>query len=224
VARRSWRAPTRTTATRVALNTALGRTTTHQVQRLSVEQRTITAPTGLLTVTQKRTDGSRTTTSPDGTVTTLVQGPDPRFGMEAALPASQAIAVPDGPTSTLTTARAVSLSDPDDPLSLTSSTDTVTVNGQAFTTSFDAASSSFTSTTPEGRQTVTTIDAQGRPLSTQVTGILPVVRSYDTHGRLSTITQGSDSAARVTTFGYRSSDGFLGSITDALGRTVTFDT
>jgi len=139
----------------------------------------------------------------------------------------QTIAVPDGPTSTVTTTREVSLSDPDDPLSLTSSTERVTVNGQEFETSFDAASRTFTRTTPEDRQTVTTVDAQGRPLSTEVTGVLPVVREYDEQGRLKTITQGSGDAARVTTFSYRDTEdntnGYLDYIEDALGRRTTFD-
>ncbi len=113
--------------------------------------------------------------------------------------------------------RTVALSNPRDPLSLVSQTDTVITNGRASTTTYDAATRTFTTTSAAGRQIVTTVDAQGRPLQTQASGMLPVVRTYDTHGRLATITQG----ARSTSFSYNP-EGFLGSITDALSRTIGF--
>jgi hypothetical protein len=84
-----WQRCSGTGSRRVAasVSTALGRTTTHQVQHLSrgAERRAVTEPTGLQTVTQTRTDGTRTSTAPDGTVTNPTQGPDPRFEMEACL-------------------------------------------------------------------------------------------------------------------------------------------
>ena len=54
--------------------------------------------------------------------------------------------------------RTVTLTDPNDPLSLASQTDTVTVNGRVGTTAYDAATRTFTTTSPAGRQAVTTID------------------------------------------------------------------
>jgi YD repeat-containing protein len=74
-------------------------------------------------------------------------------------------------------------------------------------------------TTAEGRQTVSTLDEQGRVLSTQITGLHPVTRTYDGQGRLATITHGS----RVTAFTYEPGSGFLDAITDAESRVTSFD-
>ena len=68
--------------------------------------------------------------------------------------------------------RTITLADPHDPLSLTSATDTVTVNGRRYTSTFDAASLQMTDTTPLGRQRFTIMDAQGR-----VVGMLQVAQS-----------------------------------------------
>ena len=72
------------------MTTAEGLTSTYQVENLPGrgERRTghdTTAAAGCQIVTLIGTDGSRTITDPDGTVTTLTLGPDPRFGMLAPL-------------------------------------------------------------------------------------------------------------------------------------------
>src|SRR5262249_20566643 len=115
----------------VNVTTALGNTTTYAVTQLTsgVTQRTVTYPGGLQSVSVIGTDGSTTLTNPDGTVSTIVLGPDPRFGMAAPLTANQTIALPGGLTATTTWSRAVTLSDPTNPLSLTQQTDTLVVNG-----------------------------------------------------------------------------------------------
>jgi YD repeat-containing protein len=64
-------------------------------------------------------------------------------------------------------------------------------------------------------------DAQGRVTRTQVDSLEPVAFSYDTRGRLSTVTQGTGGSARTSTFTYNP-QGFLASITDPLSRTVSF--
>jgi hypothetical protein len=80
-------------------------------------------------------------------------------------------ATPGGLRSTVTTTRTVTLADPHDPLSLTSATDTVTVNGRRYTSTFDAASRQITDITPVGRQRLTTLDAQGRVVQEQFAGL-----------------------------------------------------
>src|ERR1019366_10453958 len=105
----------------VNLSTALNRTTTYQMQNLTTgnQRRTNTAPTGLQTVKQIGTNGITRTTVPDGTVTTLTQGPDPHFSMQASLPANLIITTPGGRTSTSSMQRSVTLASPTDLLSLT---------------------------------------------------------------------------------------------------------
>ncbi|NIQ99730.1 MAG: RHS repeat protein, partial [Gemmatimonadales bacterium] len=81
------------------------------------------------------------------------------------------------------TQRSVSLAEPDNPLSLTTLTDVVSINGRTFTSIYDAASRTFTDTTPGGRQEVTNIDAQSRVVQEQVPGLAPISNTYDARGR-----------------------------------------
>ena len=116
-----------------SLSTALGRTTTYQVESLPTgdQRRVNTFPMGL---TQKRSSALMGVGRPPwrmAQVTTLLQGPDPRFAMQAPLPKSLTITT-GGLTATLTTQRSVNLANPTDPLSLTSQSETVQLNGRTF--------------------------------------------------------------------------------------------
>jgi RHS repeat-associated protein len=216
---------TRTDADRsftVSLKSALNRTTTYQIQNLSTgaEQRTNTLPDGTQTQLIIGTNGSRKTTLADGTVINLLPGPDPRFGMQTPLTKSLSTTT-GGLTSTITTQRTAMLSDPIDPLSVTSQTDTITFNGRTFTNSFDAATRAFTKTTPGGRQSTATLDAQGRVTRSQVSGLLATTFTYDPHGRFAAITQGTGTDIRTTRFSY-TDGGYLQAVTDPQGRTLSF--
>jgi RHS repeat-associated protein len=203
----------------VTLSTATGTTTQYQIEQLSTgaQQRTNTSPSGLQTVTQIGTDGTRTLTSPDGVTTTLTRGPDPRFGMLAPLLQSLSITTPGGKHSSLTTSRSVTLTDPNDALSLTSQTDIVTINGLNYTSTFDAASKTITSKTPSQRQTITTLDYNGRMVEVAIDSMEPIKFTYDTKGQPDTMTQGT----RVSVISYNL-QGSIASVTDPLNRTTAF--
>src|SRR5262249_8787376 len=124
---------------------------------------------------------------------------------------------PGGLTSTRTATRTVTLADPHDPLSLTHTTDTVTVNGRRYTNTFDAASRQLTDTTPVGRQRLTTLDTQGHVVAEHLAGLAPRQFVYATNGRLTTVTQGT----RTALLAY-DAQGALASLTDPLGRAVHF--
>jgi RHS repeat-associated protein len=206
----------------VSLSTALNRTTIYQIQNLSTgdELRVNTSPDATQTQLHIGTDGSRNTTFADGTILSLLQGPDPRFGMQTPL-AKSLNTTTGGLTSTISTERTATLADPLNPLSLAASKDTLTVNSRTLTSSFDAASMTFTNTSPAGRVSTTTIDAQGRVIHTQASGLLAANFSYDSHGRLAAINQGMGSDARTTTFSYNS-QGYLQAATDPVGRRSGF--
>src|SRR5262249_38512874 len=121
----------------VTRTTALNRATRYRVERPTTggQRRVNTFPDGTQTQVQFGTDGSRVTILPDGPVSTLLEGPDPRFAMQAPLPRSLSITT-GGLTSTMTTERAVSLADPNNPLSLTALTDAVHINGRTYTSSY----------------------------------------------------------------------------------------
>ncbi len=211
----------------VTATSALNRVQIKQVTNLAAgqESRVLTDASGLRTTILRGTDEKSTTTTPDGTVTTKVEGPDPRFGMRAPLTKSLSIQTPSGLTLTSTTTRTATLSDPANALSLTSQTTTTSINGRNYTSAYTAANRTFTFTTPLNRQRTTGIDILGRPIQSQVAGLLPSSFAYDSRGRLSTATAGTGAEARAFTFGYDSA-GFLQSITDPLGRVVsyTYDT
>jgi len=142
--------------------------------------------------------------------------------MQAPLSKTVTTRMPSGLESTITTARAVTLSDPGNPLSLVNQTDTVTVNGRAYTTVYDAATRTFTSRSPTDRQTSATLDAHGRVTQSQVGGLDPVNLAYDPRGRLGSIRQGNGVNERPTVFSYNA-NGYLDTVTDSLNRVVRFD-
>jgi RHS repeat-associated protein len=124
-------------------------------------------------------------------------------------------------TANRTEQRTADLADINNPLSLTTLTESVTLNGHTRTTVYDATSKTFTATSPAARQTQAVIDSLGRVTQTQAAGILPVNHSYDPQGRLATIVQGSGADERLVSFAYNP-QGYLDSVTDPLGRQVRY--
>jgi RHS repeat-associated protein len=207
--------------------TALGRTTRYRVGNLSTGGKNFlnTFPDGTMTNAVVGTDGSQTVYYPDGTVITTVRGPDPYLGMQAPVATSTTVKTPGGLTSLTQITSAATFSDPNDPFSFTMLTDTSNVNGRVFTSSFDRTAGKMTFKTPEGRQTVATIDLQGRLTSVERAGLASLGFSYDSHGRISSFTQGAGASSRTLSLHFDSSptdDGLLDSITDPESSTFSF--
>ena len=114
--------------------------------------------------------------------------------------------------------RAANQSDPENPSTLVSQTDSMTVNGKTATTTFTKASGTYASTSPAGRTSSVQTDAGSRPTQASVPGITPFTFGYDSHGRATSTTQGT----RQATFAY-TPDGDLSQVTDSLGRVTTYD-
>lgn len=203
-------------------NTALNRTTNYQWEFLATgdRRRIVTDPAGLQIEFLEGANGINTTTDHDGTVTTDTLGPDPRWKMQVPITTQQIASTPGGLTSTTTMTRTVTLSNPADPLSLTSLTDTVNINGRLYSSVYDAATKTSIETSPEGRPTTTIIDLLGRPTLRQTSGLLAQNFTYDTRGRLKTVTQGSGAEERLTTVNYNP-QGFLSSRVDPLNQTTS---
>ena len=151
-----------------SLTTALGHTTTYQTESLTTgdERRINTSPDGVQAELFVGADGRRKATQPDGIID-LLEGPDPRFSMQAPIAKSVNI-TRGGLTSTVTVERMVGLADSRNPLSLTSLADTLTVNGRVFKFVFDATTRTVTSTSAAGRQSTLVIDPQSRLTHAQV--------------------------------------------------------
>ena len=220
---------TRTDATdgwTVTITTGLGRTTGYQVQELPNHtlRRTVTAPDGTRTVLDQTTDATATFTQPDGTVTKTTDGPDPRFGMRSPITTSYTLTTPNGITYTATASRQATLADPLNPLSLSSLTDTEIDNGKTTTTTYDGSSRAITTTSPAGRTYSATLDAQGKVTDEHPADLAPTSYAYDSHGELTTITQGAGDTTRTATFAYDTL-GRVSVATDPLHRTtiLTYD-
>jgi RHS repeat-associated protein len=204
----------------VVHTTALNRVTRSIVEnRMSGEQfRTRFSPDGSRSWTLIGTEGGREAGQPCGMTIASAEGPDPRFDMQAPVTEELSIKTPAGRTCRITTARDATLADPDDPLSLQSLTDTLEINGQTYTGTYDVATRTTTNTTPEGRQTLTISDERGQPVEIQVPGLEFLTFDYDDRGRVERTRQGT----RETSYSYDSTTGFLESFTNALADTVSF--
>ena len=203
----------------VRLTTALDRTTSYRSNHTSTgeERRLNTLPDGTQDVLTIRPDWSLSSTTPDGMVVALTQGPDPRFGMQAPLPTPMSVTTPSQLAMTIATSRAVTLADPQNVMSLSTEIEATTVNGRIFTRTFNAAARTLTMRTPLGREVTSLVNEQVRLVERRIPGLLPVQLAYDPHGRLSMVTQGS----RAYTMSYNA-EGYLSSIADPLSRTRGF--
>ncbi len=199
------------------LTDSLGRNKTYVLNRPynANEQRTETDAAGLVTTSSRSMSSTTTTTSPDGTIVTSVPTPDPRFGMQAPLVGSLTVTTPAGLVSTITETAQAQLSNPQDPLSIITLTQTVNVNGRLYTSLYNAAAKTLTGSSPQGRQSVSFLDSLGRVEQQQTANLEPSFFSYDNRGRLSTLTTGSGASARSVLMTY-DANGFLETITDPL--------
>ncbi|RUO94463.1 hypothetical protein D7Y11_04320 [Corallococcus sp. AB018] len=199
----------------VALSTALGRTRKYQLEDLEsgVQRRVTTAADGTAWTTLRSPNGTTVYTAPDGMVTTVVETPEPRLGMQSPLVASRTVKLPSGLTSMSTHQREVTLLPQGTLLDVGTQTDTVTVNGRTTTVRYEASGRRLLSTSPMGRVSVLTLDAQGRLHKAEAPGLLPVAFTYDEGGRPGSVVQGS--RRRAFTYG---ADGALRSVVDGLDR------
>jgi len=201
----------------VSSTTALGLQSVYQTTTSSgVLARLNTLPSGLQSSLQFTPSSVTTVTVPDGTVTTTADTPDPRvgFGILAPMP-SVTTTTPSGLTSVQSTTRSVTNNANG---LLATFLEQTSLNGNTWTRLFDAGSLTWTATSPMGRQTVTTLNAQGQPVQTSVPNVTPVTFVYDSQGRITSMSQGP---SRTWTMSYDPS-GYVASMTDPLGNTVSY--
>ena len=207
----------------INLSTSLSNTTSYLVESLPAGswRRLNTFPDGTRLVRTFSIHGTESTTAPSGSTSSLVQGPDPRWGMQAPLASSLVATTPGGLSATVSSGRTANLSEASNPLNLTTQTDTVTINGRTYSSTYTASTRRFTNTTPAGRQSTSAVDHLGRLLQSQFAFLHPVRFSYDSRGRLETIQQGNGAEERTTTFAYNN-EGYLQTVIDPLSRVVRF--
>ena len=117
----------------------------------------------------------------------------------------------------ITHSRTATLATAGNPFSLSSQRDVETINGHAYKYGYTAANRTYTETSPVGRKLITVFDTQERKVSAQVPGLAATRFTYDSHGRVSSISSGT----RKTTTAYNAL-GNVASITDPLGQKSIF--
>ena len=184
-------------------------------------KRTVIEGTGATTESVTAPDGSVTITSSDGTQTELQTKADPRWGLAVPILSSMKTTTPGGKTVTVSASRTVSLTDPNDPLTLSSQTDSITSNSKTTTLVFNGSARTITTTTPAGRTSVVTLNALARPVSMQAGALAPVAYRYDTFGRADQLTEGTGAGARVTAVSY-DAQGRMNGVVDPLLQETAF--
>ena len=184
-------------------------------------KRTVIEGRGATTESVTAPDGAVTVTSSDGTRTELQTKADPRWGLAVPLLSSMKTTTPGGKTLAVSASRTVSLADPNDPLTLTAQTDSITSNSKTTTRVFNGAARTITTTTPAGRSSVVTLNALGRPTSVQAGSLAPVSYRYDTFGRVDQVTEGTGAGARVTAVSY-DAQGRMNAVADPLLQEIAF--
>jgi RHS repeat-associated protein len=125
--------------------------------------------------------------------------------------------MPSGKTQTLLTTRSATLRNPNDPLSLATSTDVFSINARRYTTTFEAATRRRLTTSPAGRTELAMLDGRGRVVSAQVSGLAPISIQYGANGYVESVATG----ARLYRVAYNARRE-LTSITDPALRTTSF--
>jgi RHS repeat-associated protein len=203
------------TSVSVSVTSALGRIKSYLQLRApdGTDRRVDVGPAGLTTVTDELPNGTTVVRAPNSTIVTLTETPGPRFGMQAPVASQFSLRLPSGLQLNGSNFRKATLANMNDPLSVTSQTDSLVVNGRTFRSVFDASAGTLTQTSAEGRQTVTQLDTLGRVVEERIAGAAPVRYDYGPRGLLMTVTQ----AGRVLRYDYDSA-GRVKRVTDPLGR------
>jgi RHS repeat-associated protein len=183
------------------------------------EQQVITWPSGLqATKSNSLQNGQlfRAFTLPDGTSESATLDPDPVWGLQVPITTSEVL-TEDSLTMNISGSRSTTLGTPGNPFTVSSETDTETINGRTYTSVFTGASKTYVNTTPVKRKTTTILDSLERISSLQTGALLPIDLSYNAQGRISKIAQGT----RTTAVTY-DANGFLNSISDPLKLASSF--
>ncbi|MCC7537181.1 MAG: hypothetical protein IT379_13245 [Deltaproteobacteria bacterium] len=207
----------------VALTSAEGRERSILAEHVypGLERRTFTGFDELESEMEISATGTTRVEHPDGTVATTVEQSDPRFRMAAPFVRESTVRFPSGLTTQYTSGRSIALSDAEDPLSLVTYEESHVVGSLTTLVSYEPTVRRWTTRSPQGRQSVTTLDARGRPVTSRFADLAPAAVAYDARGRIETVTAGSGPTARQSTLAYDSL-GRVAQVTDSLSRTVSF--
>ena len=147
--------------------------------------------------------------------------PDVAFGPQSMVSAETTIDLPSGRELAIYPTRYKTVSDPRNVLSVNDWRDEVDVNNRVYSTEYRNSDRTLTTTSPMGRVSTSTFDEQGRPVSIVATGMPTVSWTYDTNGRVATVTTTAGSNTRSEVRGY-GNDGWLSTRKSPLGESVGY--
>src|SRR5690606_28724280 len=206
-----------------SITTALGRTTRYEIERDEENGGSIwktRKPSGAEVTAVAGADAVDTVTYPDGTTIERALLPDALHGMQAPI-ARYRIDAPGGVDTEVTIAQTPTYVGDAGARTLATLDEIIAIDGREISSRYDAETGLRTVTTPAGRQSTTTSDAFGRPLTVRLGALAPVAYTYDDDGRVASVTVGTGAYARNVTLAY-GDDGLVESITDPLGRMQSF--
>ncbi len=173
---------------------------------------------GQSTISYTRPTGETEINSSDNTVSKSTVGPDPIFGMLSPLVKNYTVRLPSGIQMEMSSGKTVSYTSTNE---IDSIMQLDTINGKVYKSVYAGATRTFSTLTPEGRTTESTIDSLGRVIHSVVSDLAPVSYKYDERGRIKTITEGSGSSARVWLYEY-DNHGSLATVINPVGEQTTY--
>jgi RHS repeat-associated protein len=185
----------RASAFDVTTTTGAGHVVVDTVERIGDTVHREHVDTGVVTKVDV-TAGKRSLTRSDGTTVVTDLAPDPRWGWSAPLASHVITTSPGGRISEVTETRTVTSGNAAAAVA-TAFSDVLTVDGKAWTITFDPGSSSTTLSDPVGRIRRTVFDAEGRVIRVERSGSAPVTYGYGEQGRVESMVVGEGKDART---------------------------
>lgn len=200
-------------------SSAEGRTQTLKVLHTPVFSRTdVVDPLGVESFTQEEIGPNGKITAQKGDTEILTEyEPDDRFIARQVKLVKKRTEKSGTLTKTTNFTNTANMTDVMDPLSLVTLTRNETVNGRTYEKLYTVLTKTWSYVSPEGRTSSLTYNDFQQPISTQEGTFTSKSLQYDVQGRLSKISQG----ARETDYTY-DTEGFLHTVTNALGQTTTY--
>lgn len=176
-----------------------------------------TAPHGGSFMQVEEPNGTNQSATPDGVIVDSRLAPHPILGSSAPFVSEATMSLPGGQA--LVVERSLEFSGARNiPFGEHDIDETVTVNGRQYGSHFDAASRTWTRTSPEGRTTMVQLNEQGQVISRRLGSLAPVERQFNARGQVSQVNQ----STRSTSLNY-DGNGYLSQVVDTELRTTSLD-
>lgn len=201
----------------VETRSAAGWSIEHRVEREDDDSwgQVSTAPYGGSSMRLEESTGTVKSTTPDGVTIESRLAPHPLLGLGSAFVAEATMTLPDGQS--LAVERSLEFSgDRKTPFGEHDVDETVTVNGREYHLNYDAATRSWSRTSPEGRTSTMQFNEQGQVVSSRLGSLAPIEREFNARGQVSQINQNT----RTTSLNY-DGNGYLSQVVDAEFRATT---